>query len=358
MPRRDYYVVLGVKRNATADEIKRAFRALALQYHPDRNPDDVDAERRFREAVEAYQALSDAEQRARYDRLGPLYRPDGRPPTPEDFNTFVSQTLASLFGRRGGTERGEDLRYTLAVTLEQVGAGAERAVTVLRKVKCKRCDGSGADPDEGRRDCSHCEGSGRSPTRRLFRSDCPHCDGRGYVTVKRCSRCDGDGRHELRDELVVRVPPGVATGQKLKLRDKGNETGDSAPTGDLYVLINVEDHPLFLRRGEDLLADVPVMLHELALGAELAVPTLEGSTTVRIPAGTPSGKIFRLTGRGLPSLDGKRRGDLHIRVNVEVPADLDTRQRAVLDELSRRLAAGAYPMRRAYDAHLRGRSPG
>jgi molecular chaperone DnaJ len=356
LARRDYYAVLGVEKDASADDIKKSFRALALQYHPDRNPEDVDAEQRFREIVEAYQTLSDAEERSRYDRLGPFYRPDGRPPTAEDLNAFLAETFTGLFRRRRAAGRGEDLRYTLTVSLEDVASGTERTVEVNRMGRCRRCEGTGGDPDEGRRACDACEGSGNASNRRLFRSSCPRCDGRGFVVVKRCSRCGGDGRHEQREQLRVRVPAGVATGQKLKLKGKGNDPADDGATGDLLVLVNVEDHPLFQRRGPDLYCEVPVLYTEAALGADLRVPTLKGSTRIRIPAGTPSGKLFRLSGRGLQGLGGRSQGDLHIKVVVEVPESLGPAERAAIEELAGRLQAQAHPRRSAYDQLIDERS--
>lgn len=355
MARLDYYAVLGVARDATQEEVKRAFRQLALQYHPDRNPEDIDAERRFRDVAEAYKCLAEPAERARYDRLGPLYRPDGKPPTPEDVNTFVRDALTGLFGRRGAVEHGEDLRYTLTITVEEVGAGGEREIEVNRRVRCKRCSGSGADPDEGRRTCDRCGGSGRSSARFALRSECPSCDGRGFVTVRRCTRCQGEGRHDQKDLLKVKLPAGVATGQKLKLRGKGNEARGEGNKGDLYVLVNVADHPLFRRRGDDLLCEAPLLLSEAALGVDLRVPTLEGSTTIRIPAGTPSGKTFRLAGRGLPNLESRRRGDLHVKVLVEVPTALGERERAALASLLQQVPVAAHPQRRSWDEQLKAR---
>lgn len=355
MARHDYYAVLGVQRTATPDEIKRSFRQLALQYHPDRNPDDVNAERRFREAVEAYECLSNPDERQRYDRLGALYRPDGKPPTPDDVNAFVRDALGGIFGKRPGATQGEELRYTLTLTLEEVGQGGERDIEINRLIRCKRCDGMGADPDGGRKACDRCNGTGRPSGRFSLRPDCPACDGRGFVTVKRCTRCQGEGRHDAREPLRVKVPPGVATGQKLKLRGKGNEGLRDGAAGDLYVLVNVGDHPLFRRRGDDLLCDAPVTLTEAALGAELAVPTLEGVTTIRLPASTPSGKTFRLAGRGLPNLDSKRRGDLHVRVMVEVPAQLGERERAALASLAASVPLGAYAERSKWEEQLKAR---
>lgn len=359
--RRDYYAILGVDRNADPEDIKKAFRALAMRYHPDRNPDDEDAAQRFREVMEAWECLGDAEQRYRYDRLGPFYRPDGRPPSPEDVSAVVSETIAGLFRRRPPPEKGEDLRYSLAISLEEAALGVERTIEVRRSGPCRRCTGTGAEPDGGSRVCDQCGGSGQGGRGRLLRSECPRCDGQGYVVVQKCAHCEGKGRVEGVDSLKVRVPAGVATGQKLKLRDKGNlpRRGRGKP-GDLLVLIEVAEHDLFRRRGGDLFCEVPITVTEAALGTELTVPTLDGRTTIRVPAGTPSGQVLRLAGRGLPGLGegGRgRRGDLHYKVVVEVPTALSAEDRKLLQELGRSLGHAAYPRRSAYDAQIKGRSP-
>jgi molecular chaperone DnaJ len=347
LARRDYYTVLGVGRDASSAEVKQAFRELALRYHPDRRPEDLDAEKRFREIVEAYETLSDPENRARYQRLGPLYRPDGQPPTPEELNEFVARTVGSWL-RRGQPDKGEDLRFTLAISLEAVSDGAEREIEVPRQVCCRRCEGQGADTDTGRRMCADCEGTGRAKQRRIFRSACPRCDGRGWIAVKACAQCGGDGHHGTAERLKVRIPAGVASGQKLKLRQKGNESKNGGDSGDLYVLVSVEPHPLFQRRGKDLLVDVPITFAHAALGAEIAVPTLRGGTTIRLPAGTESGKTFRLAGQGLPDATGGRKGHLHLRVVVEVPPTLDKRARALLSEFAAIADEQAHPQRAAF----------
>jgi molecular chaperone DnaJ len=357
--RRDYYAVLGVPRSASTEEIKRAFRSLALKHHPDRNPGDAEAERRFREAAEAWEVLGDPDQRARYDRLGPLFTPSGRPPNPDELNDILRDAISGIFGRRRPGGAGEDIKYTLTISLEDAATGTERTIDVPRTVRCKRCDGTGDHPDE-RTACATCAGSGKSPTRRFLRSECAACDGRGYTPARKCDRCGGEGRHPLEDRLRVKVPAGVATGQKLKLRQKGHEPpawpGTTAgPPGDLYVVVNVDDHAIFRRRGADLLCEVPVTFAEVALGADLAVPTLGGSTTIRIPPGTPSGKTFRLPGRGLPLVDGGGKGDLHVRVVVEVPSALTADQRAAVAALGERLGPDAHPARRAWDDALRSR---
>ena len=356
MSRRDYYEVLGVARDATPDELKKAFRALALQYHPDRNPDDPEAELRFREIAEAYGVLSDAEQRMRYDRLGPFFRPDGRPPSPEDVSEMLGAALAGLFKRKKQPGRGDDLRYTLSISLEQVARGTEEDITLVRRCSCPRCDGQGAEPEGGSVDCEACGGSGRSAARRLFRADCARCDGTGRRVVTRCRKCKGAGVLDRKETLKVRVPAGVATGQKLKLRGKGNQPRRGGSPGDLYVLVAVDEHPIFRRRGADLFAEAPLTFTEAALGTELQVPTLDGTTRIRIPPGTAAGRIFRLAGRGLVSGRSRRPGDLHIKVDVEVPSALDADQQAALRRLADALPATSHPRRAAFDAALAARS--
>ena len=347
--RRDYYNVLGVKKNATPDELKKAFRKLALEYHPDRNPDDLNAEARFREIVEAWEVLGDPEERIKYDRLGPFYKPNGQPPTPDELSEFVGETLGGLFKKKRRGSAGEDLRYTLTLSLEEVAVGGEKVITVPRQVACKRCAGDGADPDEGKKACDACEGSGRSPTRRLFRTDCARCDGRGYILVKRCTRCDGEGRHGVEDKLKVKVPPGVATGQKLKLRGRGNAPKGDHNAGDLLVIVNVADHPLFRRRGPDLICDVPITLSEATLGGAVTVPTLTGTTQVKIPVGTSSGKLLRLSAQGLPRREKRGKGDLHLKILVEIPGELSQDQRTLLERFQQSTSPSNHPRRAAFD---------
>ncbi|MBL8619061.1 MAG: J domain-containing protein [Deltaproteobacteria bacterium] len=358
MPTRDYYEVLGVKRDASPDDLKKAYRALAMQYHPDRRPGDEEAARRFREITEAWQVLSDPEQRARYDSLGPLFRADGKPPTPEDLNAYVAGTFANLFGRKK-REKGEDLKYTLSLQLEEVATGCVREVSLRRRTRCGACEGTGAEPKTGRKPCAPCKGSGRSPTRVLLRTDCPHCDGRGWVKIADCRSCDGRGALDLSELLKIRVPAGVANGQKLKIKGKGDEPKDGGAPGDLLVLLSVAEHPLFRRRGLDLLCEAPLLFTEAALGAELQVPTLTGVTTIRIPSGTPSGRIFKLSGRGLPEAGGKAVGDLQVKVVVEVPPALEPEARAALSRLSGVFTARQHPARQQWDEALAARrSPG
>jgi molecular chaperone DnaJ len=348
---RDYYNILGVERGVSAEEIKRAYRVLARRWHPDRNQHDPEAETRFKDITEAYRTLSDPDKRARYDRMGPLYTEDGRPPRPEDLNEVVGTMWNNLFRRRP-QERGEDLRYTVSVTLEEVASGTEKEIVVPRYVRCRTCQGEGADPDGGRKVCEVCKGSGRASGPRLLRSDCYHCSGRGFTVEKPCPDCKGDGRQGVEDVLPVRVPPGVATGQKLKYAGKGNAPRGSGEPGDLFVIVSVADHPLFRRRGDDVMLELPLTFAELTLGADVTVPTLEGVTTIRIPSGSPPGKVLRLAGRGLPPLgkaDSGQRGDLHLQLVLEVPAGLEEAQRQQLEAWAAALPRGSHPRRAQFD---------
>ena len=350
----DYYNMLGISRKASPDEVKRAYRRLALRWHPDRNPGDAAAEQHFKDITSAYTCLSDAEERQRYDRLGPLYKADGRPPRPEELNEVLGTVWGNLWGRRK-TVSGEDLRYTISVTLEEVATGGEREITIPRQVRCKGCGGDGAQPGDGRVDCEVCDGTGRAKGMRLFRSDCYHCDGRGYRIVHRCERCAGAGIQSVQDTVKVKVPAGVATGQKLKLSGKGNEPAEPGPAGDLFVVVNVQEHALFRRRGEDVLVDLPLTFPELALGADVRVPTLEGQTTIRIPPGTQPGRVFRLSGRGLPAVGRHGRGDLHLSATLDVPDDLSTAQREALATWRDTLSPDCHPARSSFDRQVQER---
>jgi molecular chaperone DnaJ len=353
--RRDFYATLGVSRGADADAVKKAYRNLARRYHPDKNAGDETATARFREIAEAYETLSSPNQRARYDRLGPLYRPDGRPPSPDEVTDWVTDTIGSMFRKRK-PEQGEDLRYTLNIDLEDVATGGERAIEIRRQCTCKACTGSGADPSGGRVSCQNCDGSGKAGGRRLFRGQCPHCDGSGQVTVRKCAECTGTGRIESNETLKVRIPKGVATGQKLKLRGKGNDARTPGETGDLFVIINVSEHPLFQRRGSDLFCSVPIRFSDAALGSAVDVPTLAGKTTIKVPAGTESGRMLRLAGRGLPTMGAGRAGDLHLSLEIETPQALTKDQARAIKALNKELDDTAYPRHTAFAATMKGRS--
>jgi len=350
---RDLYNVLGVERSASPDEIKKAYRKLAMQWHPDRTGGDEAAAQRFKDITLAYKVLSDAEERARYDRMGPFYTQDGRPMRPDELNETVSSIVGRFFGR-GKKSPGKDLRYTLTLTLEDVVAGCSRTITVPRRARCGDCGGTGARPGDGMKVCEVCSGTGRAQGR-ILRSSCYHCDGTGFITVHPCQTCQGEGRRQIEDRIQVKVPAGVATGQKLKVAGKGDAPSGEGPGGDLYVVVNIADHAIFRRRGEDVLVDLPLTIDEVVNGADVQVPTLEGTTTVRIAAGTPTGRILRLGGRGLPRVGGGHRGDLHLQVVLEVPTDLTSEQQQALSAWAASLDSHAHPRRQAFDAAVRER---
>jgi molecular chaperone DnaJ len=355
LARRDLYATLGVTRGSSADEIKKAYRSLARRYHPDRNDGDEEAADRFRDIAEAYETLSNPELRSRYDRLGPLYRPDGRPPSPDEVSDWVSDTIGSVFRKRR-PEQGEDLRYTLSIDLEAVATGGERTIEVRRQKVCTTCRGSGADPKGGEKTCDHCSGSGKVGARRLLRSKCPHCTGTGKIVIRKCPPCAGAGRAELIETLKVRIPKGVATGQKLKLREKGNDPRTPGETGDLYVIISVNEHALFKRRGTDLYCEIPITYTQAILGSDLTVPTIDGKTTIRVPPGTESGKVLRLVGRGLPTMKGGRKGDMHLELRIEVPQTVSPKQRKAIESLDKLLGNESHPLRSAFIENMRKRT--
>ncbi len=354
MSYRDFYNILGVPRTASADELKRAYRKLAMQWHPDRNPGDEAAERHFKDVSEAYRTLGDPVRRARYDRLGPLYTEDGRPPRPDEVNEAVGAVWSNLFSWRNRPKRGDDLRFTISLTLEEVAAGVDKSLSVPRRIRCRTCDGVGADAD-GRDTCSPCEGTGRSRGPRLLRSACYRCGGSGWTVRVPCASCAGHGQVDELTAIRVAVPAGVATGQKLKVRGRGNEPSRAGPAGDLYVVVNVADHALFRRRGEDVLCDVPMRYADLVLGAEVEIPTLRGATTIRVPSGTPPGKVFRLSGRGLPSASRARRGDLHVQVVLEIPSELSDAERNHLADWAQGLPRDRHPRRETFAAAVQER---
>ncbi len=353
MATRDFYNVLGIPKSASADDVKKAYRGLARRWHPDKNPGDAEAAARFKDINEAYRTLSDAEKRRRYDRLGPLYTEDGRPPKPEDVTDAVTSVFNGIFGT--GKTRGEDLRYTLSVTLEEVAKGISKEIVVPRLVRCNPCGGDGAHPEGGKEPCKACKGSGKG-TGRVFRTTCYHCSGLGFTVVKRCETCGGDGLNGIEDTLKVKVPAGVATGQKLKLAGKGNASRGRGEAGDLLVIVSVSEHPLFRRRGDDVLLELPLAFHELVLGADVDVPTLQGKAAIRIPPGSPPGKILRLGGRGLPKLGSKARGDLHVELSLEVPTGLSEAQQQALSAWASELPPATHPRRAAFDRAAEERS--
>ncbi|PWG61671.1 molecular chaperone DnaJ [Sediminicurvatus halobius] len=356
MAKRDYYEILGVAPNASEGDLKKAYRRLAMKYHPDRNPGDADAETRFKEAKEAYEVLSDPQKRAAYDQFGHA----GVDPSAggaggfggaaggASFADIFSDVFGDIFGGgggRGGSRvfRGADLRTTLEISLEEAVQGTEKDLEIPTMVDCEACDGSGAAPGSQPQTCPTCHGHGDVRVQQGFFSiqqTCPRCRGSGTVISDPCTRCGGNGKVRDRKHLSVRVPAGVDTGDRIRLAGEGEAGENGGPPGDLYVQIAVREHPIFKRDGADLRCEIPVSFPTAALGGDLEVPTLDGRVNLRVPPGTQSGKIFRIRGKGVTPVRGGAPGDLLCRVNVETPVNLTARQKELLEELADTLERG------------------
>jgi molecular chaperone DnaJ len=364
MTKRDYYEVLGVARSAPPDELKKAYRRLALQHHPDRNPDDAAAEEKFKEASEAYAVLADESKRRQYDQFG--HQAMGGAPAGfqgdfqnvgDIFNDLFGDLFGAMGGRRGGRgQRGADLRYTHNLDLEDVLTGEEAAIEIPRMLRCEKCSGSGAKPGTQPERCGRCGGTGQAVFQQgLFRISrpCEACRGEGSVVRSPCTSCRGSGRTEGTKTLKVRVPAGVEDGMRLRVAGEGEAGLAGGSAGDLYVVMAVNPHPLFTREGPDLLVEVPVLFTQAALGAEIDVPTLEGRVKLKIPDGTQSGKTFRLRGKGVPSVNSSARGDLHVRIFVEVPSRMNAKQRALLEQFAAESGADVAPVTKGFLDKLR-----
>jgi len=347
--KRDYYDILGVSRTATDQEIKSSYRKLALQFHPDRNPDNHEAEEKFKEAAEAYAVLSDAQKRANYDRFGHagVGSAAGGGFDPSVFADF-SDILGDIFGfgdvfgggRRGSSrvQRGADLRYDLDLTFEEAAFGKTMKIKVPRHETCAECGGSGAQKGSGPTTCPTCNGYGQVRFQQGFFSitrPCNHCHGAGQIIKNRCTVCHGDGRVVREKTLELKIPPGVDNGSKLRVSGEGDAGGKGGPSGDLYVVLNVQDHDFFERREHDLYCHIPITFPQAALGAQIMVPTLEhDEEKLAIPAGTQTGSLFRIKGRGISKRGGSARGDLYVMVGIVVPAKLSREQKDLLTKLA------------------------
>ncbi len=340
--RRDYYVVLGVTREASPEELKRAFRKIAMDSHPDRNPDDPAAAARFKEASEAYTVLSDTGRRRNYDLFGHSATDMGSGPA-VDFTDIPFGDLFETFfggggrGRRERANRGDDLRYDMTITFEEAFTGIERMIDIPRLATCERCTGSGAEPGTGVDACPTCSGSGqvRRQQQSIFgavvtASTCPTCRGAGRLLKSPCTECRGQGRVERTRRISVRIPAGVETGSQIRLSGEGEAGLQGGQPGDLYVVLKVKSHSQLTRHDKDVIFELHVNLVQAALGDRIEVPTLEGPVEIAIPAGTQYGQSFRLPGRGMPDVRGGRRGDQYVVVQVIVPKDLSADQKALL----------------------------
>ncbi len=342
---KDYYEILGVPRNATEAEIKKAFRSLALKYHPDRNPGNKEAEERFKEINEAYSVLSDSEKRANYDRYGTA---EGIGAgfgafTGTAFSDIFEDIFGDFFGtftgqRRPRPAKGDDLRYDLDITLEEAASGVEKKIEVPRWERCDTCNGSGARPGTGPVQCPNCRGTGQIRFQQGFFSisrTCNRCNGSGKIITDPCNNCKGKGHVRKTRTISVKVPAGVDTGSRLRISGEGELGHYGGPPGDLYIIINVKKHTLFVRKGNDILYEAMITFPQAVLGATIEVPTLDGTADLKIPPGTPSGKAFHLKGKGIPRLGGHGRGDEIVIVNIEVPKHITPRQRELLEEFAR-----------------------
>ena len=361
--KRDYYEILEVNPNASDAEIKKAYRRLALKYHPDKNPDDKEAEERFKEISEAYEVLSDPQKRATYDQFGHTMGAG-------DFGGFRTQgfgdfgSLGDIFGDIfndffGGTpqararrpQRGADLRYNLEIGFEEAARGLQTTVEIPRMETCGECGGRRSARGRSPEPCSLCRGTGQVRFQQGFFSisrTCQQCNGEGVVVTHPCPTCRGRGQVRVARSVSVKIPPGVDTGTRLRLSGEGEAGIHGGPRGDLYIVIRVREHPFFTRDGADILCEVPISFTQAALGAEIQVPTLDGKETLRIPPGTQSGTVIELKGKGFPRLKGYGAGDQRVRVVVETPTRLNARQRELLEEFARISGEDAHPLSRSF----------
>ena len=349
MSKRDYYEVLGVSRTAVDVEIKSAYRKLALKYHPDRNHGNKEAEEKFKEAAEAYAVLADADKRRMYDRFGHAGLSSGAGFDPSVFTGFedILGGLGDIFGfgsvfgaggpRRSGPQRGADLRYDLEISFEESARGAETAIQIPRQEPCETCKGSGAAAGTKPTTCPQCQGRGQLRYQQGFFTvarTCGQCRGSGSIISKPCTECKGSGRIPKERKITVRIPAGIATGQRLRLSGEGEAGPSGGPGGDLYVVIHVQDHPFFQRDGNDLFCEIPLNYPTLALGGDIKIPTLEGEENFTVPESTQSGATFTLRGRGMPDVSGRGRGNLIVRVKLVTPKKLTREQKKLLEELA------------------------
>ena len=345
MSKRDYYQVLSVPRNATEEEVKKAYRRLAMKYHPDRNPNDREAEEKFKEAKEAYEVLTDPQKRSAYDQFGhaglDAARGGGPGFNPADaFGDIFGDVFGDIFGGgrgrgRSRVFRGADLRYELDLELEQAAFGDEVTIRAPVMAECQECGGSGAEKDTGPATCETCGGSGTVRMQQGFFSiqqTCPRCRGAGTVIAHPCGACHGDGRVREMKTLSVKIPPGVDSGDRIRLAGEGEAGRNGGPSGDLYVEINVRPHPIFERRDSDLACEIPVSFATLVLGGSVDVPTLKGEVSLKIPEETQTGRVFRLRGKGIKPVRGGSVGDLMVRVSAETPVKLSKEQRNLLEK--------------------------
>ncbi len=376
MAKQDYYEVLGVSRGASQEEIKKAYRRLAVKYHPDKTP-GKDSEGKFKEAAEAYEVLSDPQKRTQYDQFGHegIQAESSRGGSFGGFGFDLEEALRMFNSAFGGSSRertgsifddffggttveegkvrreGANLRYDLEISLSQAALGMEIAIQVPRSESCSVCQGTGAKPGTTPKTCSTCRGSGQVRYSQGFfsvRQTCNRCRGEGKVIETLCGNCRGEGSVRHRRKILVKVPPGVETGSRLRMAGEGEAGQRGAPSGDLYIIIHVKENELFERHGNDLLCEVPISFSQAALGAEVSVPTLDGSVKMKIPAATQTGRVFRLKGKGITNLHGYGKGHQYVRVVVETPARLNEKQKAMLHEFVKSGGENNHPFKKSF----------
>ena len=343
MAKKDYYEVLGVNRDASEEDIKKAYRKLAMKYHPDRNPDNPKAEERFKEAKEAYEILTDPNKRAAYDQYGHAgVDPSAAAGAGAGFGGFADafgDIFGDIFGggrTRSGVYRGADLRYNLEISLEEAARGTETRIRIPAMEECKSCSGTGAKPGSSPSSCPTCHGHGQVRMQQGFFSiqqTCPRCHGTGKIIMNPCANCSGTGRIKQHKTLSVKIPAGVDEGDRIRLSGEGEAGVSGGPSGDLYVVIHIKQHPVFQRDHNDLHCEMPISITAAALGGEIEIPTLDGYAKIRVPPETQTGKVFRLSGKGIKGVRSTAHGDLLCHVVVETPVNLTSRQKELLHEL-------------------------
>jgi molecular chaperone DnaJ len=341
----DFYNILGVERGASADELKKSYRKLALKYHPDRNPGDNESAEKFKKINEAYSCLSDPQKKANYDQFGSAEGMgggfEGFGGGAGDFGDIFGDIFGSFFGGgAGGRNRptkGHDLRYDLDLNLNEAVFGVEKEIKIPRWETCTECNGSRSKSGKSSVTCTTCNGSGETRMQQGFFSiarTCGQCKGEGTIITDPCAKCKGNGQTKKKSTINLKVPPGVDTGIRMRVSEEGDPGNHGGPNGDLYVILNVEPHPFFKRKGNDLHCEVPVSFVQAALGSEIEVPTIDGKESLKIPSGTPSGKVFHFRGHGVPRLNSYGRGDQYVSVFVDVPKKLTKRQKELLNEFA------------------------
>lgn len=345
MSKRDYYDILGISRTASDVDIKKAYRALAIQFHPDKNPDDPQAEEKFKEAAEAYAILSDSQKRAAYDRFGHQGVGAGSPGFDPGFSNiediFDIFGFGDMFGqgtrRRSSVQRGSDLRYDLEISLEDAATGKDEKLRIPRLEKCGECEGNGAEKGTHAETCITCGGGGQTRYQQGFFSvmrTCANCQGKGQIIKSPCKTCRGAGRVEKEKTIEIKIPAGVETGSRLRVTGEGEGGINGGPSGDLFIVLHVASHEHFERQGANLYAAVPITFAQAALGADITVRTLDGEEQLKVPAGTQTGTVFRIKNHGMPNLGGRGKGDLFAAVTLVTPKTLTKEQRKLLEQLA------------------------